>query len=82
MGIITQEQRDKHNAINRQRKHDKKAKNGGLYRAGEEKQRFNSYMREFQHREKISCEICHKETTNIKWHKQYLCSEFKKKIGQ
>ena len=76
-GIITQEQRDFKNAKKRQARHSKKVLNGGLYRAGEERKWFNNYMREFQHRKRISCEICLKETTNIIWHKKYMCSELK-----
>ena len=52
-GVITQEKRDSKNAKKRQARLSKKVKNGGLYRAGEERKWFNYYMKEFQHRQKI-----------------------------
>ena len=77
-GIITQEHRDMRNAKKRLARHSKKADNGGLYRAGEERRLFNNYMREFQQKERTSCELCCKQTTNMVWHKKYMCTELKK----
>ena len=42
--------------------------NGGRYRAGKERDHFNKYMKNFQHRERTTCGLCQKETTSIDWH--------------
>ena len=73
---VTKEQKDITNAKKRARKQKKKVENGGLYRAGEEREAFNKYMRELQHREKVMCGVCHKKTSNLDWHQKMRCNRF------
>ena len=74
---LTQERKDRTNAKKREMQQKKKIENGGLYRAGEERETFNKYMRELQHRERVTCEDCHRETVNLEWHKKMRCNRFK-----
>ena len=62
------------NAKKRQKKQEMKVKNGGLYRAGKEREAFNKYMRELQRKERVTCGVCQKETTNLDWHQNMLCN--------
>lgn len=73
---ITYEMKNITNAKRRQSKQNKKIENGGLYRAGQERETFNKYMRELQHKERVTCGVCHKETTNLDWHHKMRCNRF------
>ena len=50
------------------KRHEKKKRNGGLYRSGEERIKYNEYMKNLAHRERFNCPHCEKKTVNIDLH--------------
>ena len=65
---ISQEKRALYNARSRKKKQEKKERNGGLYRTGEERVKYNEYMQKFGHRKRFQCPHCEKKTVNLDFH--------------
>ena len=65
---ISQEQRAIYNERLRKKKQEKKKENGGLYRTGDDRVKYNEYMKNFAHRERFQCLYCEKKTTNLDFH--------------
>ena len=69
LGItISEEKRALYNARSRIRKQEKKKTNGGVYRTGEERVKYNEYMKQFGHRKRFQCPHCEKKTVNLDFH--------------
>ena len=65
---VSEEKRALYNARKRNKKQEKKKRNGGLYRTGEERVKYNEYMKEFGHRKRFQCPHCEKKTVNLDFH--------------
>ena len=65
---VSEEKRALYNARKRNKKQEKNKRNGGLYRTGEERVKYNEYMKGFAHRKRFQCLYCEKKTINLDFH--------------